>query len=353
LAEIRENLPVLAARVEALETLHGLAQARVDQEAVLAEMADVNFWDDAAAAQRKLDLYQQASSTVDVLGSLRQALDTLAAACARANPSVAAMARAYKYLLRELPRLEFTSWLSGPHDTCGAYLQISVRSKLAAGRHWAATLARMYLGWARQRSLSAEVLGEDLSPDGHGTTLVIAISGFGVLGLLRGETGSHRLVQTVKVSGRDNVQRLLARVLVRPELGDDVLPVPPPDLETKVSAINRGGLLLSRLTAQVLVRQAASDRRVSLAGALPPDDLAAEAVRLFCTDLYLAAEQPADQASPTDLVRTYVQNGKDKGVHDHQTGQRVVRVRQVLEGDLQPFLDEALRRRAHQGQASP
>src|SRR5690606_28084512 len=129
----------------------------------------VSFWDDAAAARRKLDTYQQASSTVDVLGSLRRALNTLTAGIApdQGAPNLGAVGRAYKYLLSELPRIEFTSWLSGPHDTSGAYVQIGVRGRLTGARQWAATLARMYLGWARQRGLTATVLGEDLSADGR------------------------------------------------------------------------------------------------------------------------------------------------------------------------------------------
>jgi len=36
---------------------------------------------------------------------------------------------------------------------------------------------------------------------------------------------------------------------------------------------------------------------------------------------------------------------KDKGVHDHRTGQRTIKVKQVLDGDIQVFLDEALKKR--------
>ncbi len=139
LPEVRQALPVLAARVEALEERHGVAEAQADRDSILAEMSDVSFWDDAALARRKLDTYQTASSTVDVLGSVRQALDRLTAQCALPNPSLDVVTRAYKFLLGELPRLEFTSWLSGPYDTCGAYVEISVRSKAQGARHWAAT----------------------------------------------------------------------------------------------------------------------------------------------------------------------------------------------------------------------
>jgi protein subunit release factor B len=341
--EMRAALPVLAARVEALEEVHGVAAAAEARRGILAELADVRFWDDAAAARRKLDAYQQASSTIEELSSLRRALDTLTAGLTSARPLQENTTRAYKYLVSELPRLEITSWLSGPYDAAGAYVLVSTRGKGTAARQWAASLARMYLGWARRRRLTASVIGEDHSPEGRSLTLALGISGFGVYGLLQGERGTHRLVQTVKVDGRETLQRLAASVMVLPELSDDVLPAAP-DLELRVRAIGRGGLLLSRLTAQASARLANSERRLTLAGALPADDLGAEVSRLMRALRATAAEQP--EAGSGELVRSYVRSTKDKGIHDHSTGLRLARVKQVLEGDIQPFLDERMRRRA-------
>src|SRR5579859_2486329 len=344
LEEMRSALPILAARVEALEEFHGVAAAVAERDAILASMAEVSFWDDAGAARRKLESFQEASSTVDVVSSLRQALDRLAAGSAAALPPVDTMARAYKFLLAELPRLEYTSWLSGPYDGAGAYLEITAHGKQAATRRWAAELARMYLGWAKQRHLTATVIGEDTSPEGRLMTLVLGISGYGVYGLLSGETGTHRLAQMVKVDGKESLQRLSATVTVLPELTDDVLP--PAELEVKGREINRGGLLLARLTAQVTVRQAGTDHHLGLAGNLPADDLAVEAKRILQTRLHLQAAQTTPSAAPGELVRSYHKNTKDKGIVDHRTGWRSQKVKQVLEGDIQAALDAYLRQRS-------
>jgi protein subunit release factor A/MoxR-like ATPase len=345
LAEMRAALPVLASRVEALEDAHGVATAIAERSSILAEMADVRFWDDAAAARRKLDSYQQASSTVDELSSLRRALDSLTAGLSAPHPPLESLTRAYKFLVSELPRLEFTSWLSGPHDAAGAYVLLSARGRQPGLRQWAAGLARMYLSWARQRRLSAVALGEDQSPEGRTLTLALGISGFGVFGLLQGETGAHRLVQSAKVDGRETVQRLTASVLVLPELSDEVLPAAA-DVEARVKSVSRSGLLLNRLTAQASARQTGTEHRLTLAGALPADDLAGEVSRVLRTIVYLSAEQAQAAPAAGELVRSYVRSTKDKGVHDHRTGLRLLKVKQVLDGGLQPFLDERLRQRA-------
>ncbi len=345
--EIREALPVLAARVEALEELHDLAAAQAERNTILAEIADVNFWSDQAAARRKLDAYQRASSTVDLLTSLRTALDALTKHVTSPTGHVNDALRPYKFLLNELPRVEFTSWLSGPHDTCGAYVQIEIKSKNTAARQWAGALSKMYLGWARRRGLMASVLGEDQTPESRALTITLAISGFGAYGLLQGESGIHRLAQNVKLDGQETSQRLSASVLALPELSDEDLPPTPGDLQVTVKASNRSGLLLPRLTTQVTVHYPDANRHLTLASNLPPDDLAAEAARILRTKVYLESGETESQSTPPGgLVRSYMKNTKEKGAHDHRTGLRTVKLKQVLDGDIQDFLDGALKQRS-------
>ncbi|MBL8056106.1 MAG: PCRF domain-containing protein, partial [Anaerolineales bacterium] len=342
LEAVRTALPILAARVEALEEAFGLGQALAEREAVLAAMGDVGFWKDAAAARRRLDAYQRASGVVEQLSDLRGALNALTAGLAAPSPRLEVVLRTYRFLQQELPRIEFASFLSGPHDALGAYVQIGLRSKAAGARHWVAALARMYLGWAKRRGLSASVLGEDSSPEGRSLTVTLALSGFGVYGLLQGETGGHRLVQVVKVNGQDSLQRFTADVRVLPELADDDLPPAPANLQTLIKDANRAGLLLGRLTAQATAQQ--GEHWLTLAGVLPAEDLAAEAARLLRIRQHVEAEPPDNRLPPlpAGLVRSYTRSTKDKGIHDHRTGRRSLKVKQVLEGEIQEFLDALL-----------
>jgi ATP-dependent Clp protease ATP-binding subunit ClpA len=347
LAEVLEALPILAARVEALEELHGLVDAQAERAAILADMADVGFWNDPELARRKLDAYQRASGTVEMLNSLRQALDTLTQGAQAESVSLDSLARPYRFLLGELPRIEFTSWLSGPYDSCGAYIGISIKSKMPAARQWAASLSKMYLGWARSRGLVASLLGEDLAPEGRGFNLYLVVSGFGAYGLLQTETGSHKLVQTVKASGQESLQRFAASVNVLPELDDDQLPSAPANLQISLKEVSRGGLVIPRLTSQISLRHPVTDKRLTFASHLPADDLRAEARRLFLTSTLFESDGADTRPAPPagGLVRTYARSTKDKGVHDHRTGLRTMKLKQVLDGDIQNFLDEALKQR--------
>jgi len=277
------------------------------------------------------------------LTELHRGLERLQQALTATNPRADAALRAFTFLNTELPRVEFASYLSGPHDVGGAYLRVTVKSKTTGAQRWAADLARMYLGWGKSRGLTVSVLGEDLAPTGRQVTLTLALSGFGVFGLLRGEAGVHKLVQQVKLNGRDSLQRYSADVAVLPEIGEDDLPSLE-GLSVATKAVSRAGLLIGRLTGQGSAHLAGGGG-LTLAGDLPADELAVEATRLLRIERWLA-DHPRDAAEPSapaGLVRTYTRNTREKGVHDHRTGRRSIKVGQVLAGEIQEFLDEALK----------
>ncbi|HRE27082.1 MAG TPA: PCRF domain-containing protein, partial [Anaerolineales bacterium] len=220
----------------------------------------------------------------------------------------------------------------------------TVKSKASGAQRWAADLARMYLGWGKARGLTVSVLGEDLAPTGRQASLTLALSGFGVYGLLRGEAGVHKLVHQVKLNGRDSLQRFSADVAVLPELGDDDLPALD-GLQIATKSIARAGLVIGRLTGQGSAHLAGGGG-LTLAGDLPAEELAAEAARLLRIERWLV-DHPLDTAEPTapgGLVRTYARNTREKGVIDHRTGRRSLKVTQVLAGEIQEFLDSGLRR---------
>jgi ATP-dependent Clp protease ATP-binding subunit ClpA/protein subunit release factor A len=339
--DLRASLPVLAARVEALEEAFGLTDLLAERETTQLEMATMDFWRDAAEARRKLDAYQRASAVIDQLHELRDALTRVERQLEAGRLDRAAQAHAY--LAAELPRVEFASFMSGPYDTLGAYLDIGLKSKHTGARAWVRELANMYLGWAKSRRLPASLLGEDANPDGRRARVVVAVAGFGAYGVLQNETGGHRLIQAGKTAGRESLQRFTAEVQVLPEIPEEDLPVLD-GLTTATREVQRAGLLIRRLTATASV--AGEDgSALALAGDLPPDELLAETVRLFRTQAFarLHALEPRLPA-PGGLVRTYARNTRDKGVHDHRTGHRSLKITSVLAGDLQPFLEAALRR---------
>jgi peptide chain release factor 2 len=280
------------------------------------------------------------------------------------------LVRQYNFLTRELPRVELTALLTGPHDMLGAYVHIRARGRPEAVRRWVRELAHMYLGWARQRGFAATALGEELETARRGAArpvtvgVTLAISGYGVYGLLKGEAGLHRAVLAGANGGKDEPpQKLTAQVKVWPELADDRLPAGGPasaetQIETAAQPADQSGVFFKRLTARATATHRPSGRQLSLLGELPAEDLAHECARLLWIQLNVGQGAPAANGAETEagsagdgLVRTY-QRHKERGVRDHRTGLRVGNVKKVLDGGLDVFIEAAMQAR-HAAPAAP
>lgn len=177
---------------------------------LLRELARPSFWDDADHARTVNSAIYQLSRVVERLTDLRRRVDALAEV-------PALLTRHHRTAdLRELDRLEqrlehvtnefglvrlelVAASAADPHDlaTLGAVgCCISISPASAAGARaasdWPETLARMYLGWARNRGYDADA-EYVADSDRH----EVRIQGPGVAEILRGEAGVHKRQTTV------------------------------------------------------------------------------------------------------------------------------------------------------------
>ncbi len=347
--DIRAGLPDLRSRVEALESAHDIANARARLADLTQAMSSPTFWDDPEAIQPRLTTVSRLSSQVELVDGLRRNLDELEEYVTRldtAGPEVISEAALrYRYLVRELPRVELTLLFEGAWDVQGAYLRIEVRGRRGAAEHWVRELGNMYLGWAAHREFPATIISEDLSKSGGLRAVWIAIDGYGAYGLLRGETGMHRLVQPEN-GHKDKRQTLQAAVAVWPDLSPDDLPVLDRTLTTiRSQVVNQPGVLSERLSARVDVSLNGEGQPISLTSELPEEDLIEEAITLLRIRCALKERGPdaGHDGGLTDLVRTYVRY-RQHYVHDIRTGLKTGKVTATLNGALDPFLDARLRR---------
>ncbi len=348
---MQAGMPLLAERVAALEAAHEVADARSRLGDLMQSMSTPSFWDDPASIQPKLETLSRLSGQVEMVDGLRRNLNELADILAELEQGHSAdqigeAALRYRYLVRELPRAELTLHFKGPWDTFGVYLHVEARGRRPVAAQWAADLARMYLGWAARREFLADVLSEDLSNSGGTRGAWIGIEGYGAYGLLRGETGIHRLVQAAE-GGDGQRQVVQAIVSVWPDLSDADLPVVDRSrLRIKAQPANRSGVFSKRLTAHVEATLPGGEP-LALTGTLPVDDLEREAVQLLRTQVALgdhSLDHPADSVWG-QVVRSYVRY-KKRYVHDPRTGLKMGKLKATLAGELDPFLEAYLREQA-------
>jgi DNA polymerase III delta prime subunit len=347
--DLRAGLPVLQQRIRSLEEAHDLGAARAQLNDLLQAMSTPTFWDDPQTIQPKLNAVGRLSSQVELVDGLRRNLEELAEFVRQmdAQPGGEALSEAalrYRYLVRELPRAELTLLFDEPWDTHGAYIRIDAQGRRTAAHHWVSEVVTMYLRWAAKREFPASIVSEQLTKNGALQSVWIGIDGYGVYGLLKGEMGSHRLVDVGKDGERLTVQ---AFVTVWPDLPQTELP----GLDRSAAAIqsrviSRPGVLIQRLASEVEVRIKGSRQGLTLTNDLPIDNAIEEAVTLLRIEAALGEHPVTKPDDPIwgDVVRSYVRY-KRHAVHDPVTDLKTGKLSATLQGAIDPFLEARLRHR--------
>ena len=130
----------------------------------------------------------------------------------------------YKDLEKKIENQELKIFLSGKYDKNNTILQIFAGAGGVDAQDWATMLLRMFQRYCLNKGFSANILqqsfGEGGGPEGRiGTkSATIEIKGHYAYGLLKNETGVHRLVRQSPFSSKKLRHTSFALVEVLPEI---------------------------------------------------------------------------------------------------------------------------------------
>lgn len=123
-------------------------------------------------------------------------------------------------LSEQFSKVELQAMLSAPEDASSAYVAIQSGEGGTDAQDFAEMLLRMYQRWAETRGFSTEMLESSPAEEAGIHSATLAIRGPYVFGLLKGETGNHRLIRMSPFDAAHRRQTSFAAVDVTPELDD-------------------------------------------------------------------------------------------------------------------------------------
>ena len=220
-----KDLEKVAQRVEAAHGYLHIDERAAELAKLDEEIAQPGFWDDASHAQ---SVSKQASVLRDTIAEYDEAaalLDDARAAFDLASEDVlfAEEASAALDKLDELlDALEISSWFSERFDGGDAILTVNPGSGGLEAQDWTDMLYRMYVRYAEKKDWKVTVL--DVVP-GEGIGLdkaTIQIEGRNAFGMLKSESGVHRLVRISPTDDKKRRHTTFAGVEVLPVLPDDI-----------------------------------------------------------------------------------------------------------------------------------
>lgn len=258
----------------------------------------------------------------------------------------------------KLRKLEIENLFTGKYDKGSAIVSVSAGAGGQDAEDWAGMLYEMYAKFSEQRGWKTKVIHESFGDFQSKTgrhlikDITLEIKGDYAYGYLKKEAGVHRLVRISPFSPEKKRHTSFALVEILPELSEikeDEFKIPEEDLKieffrssgpggqnvNKVETAVRIVHIPTGLSASSQVERSQSQNRERVMNLLK-----AKLIKLMEESRTKELGQLRTKVKPEwgNQIRSYVLHPY-KMVKDHRTGVETSRAEEVLEGELDLFVD--------------
>ena len=327
---------------------------------------DSSLWNDAQEAQKLMRERQGLEDGVKSVRELTQALEDniglIELGEDEGDQSVVDEAEAaIRSMAGEVKARQIETMLSGEADANDTYLEVHARAGGTESQDWASMLLRMYTRWAERRRFKVEVLEVHDGEEAGIKSATVLIKGHNAYGWLKTESGVHRLVRISPYDSNARRHTSFASVWVYPVI-DDSIDIDVSESDVRIDTYRSsgsGGQHVNTTDSAVRITHLATGIAVACQAERSQHKNRAKAWEMLRSRLYeeelkkREAAANATEASKSDIgwghqIRSYVLQPYQL-VKDLRTGVENTSPSDVLDGDLDEFMEASLSQRIEGG----
>ena len=253
-------------------------------------------------------------------------------------------------------------YLSGKYDKCSAILFCEAGAGGRDAEDWAALLLKMYQAWTEINGFSFKILYRKFGEGGGPEARIglkeacLQIKGKLAYGLLRRETGIHRLVRVSPFSAKKLRHTSFVKIEVLPKIDieQEEIKILPEEIRTETfRATGPGGQNVNKRESAIRIThlptglQVASqiERSQGLNRKIALQILSAKLLQLKEKEKEKEMEKIKGQKISADFgsqIRSYVFHPYQL-IKDHRTGIKTSNVEKVLNGNLDEFIEAEIK----------
>jgi peptide chain release factor 2 len=327
------------------------------------KMGEPGFWDNPEKAQEVIGQLKPLNGIIkpyEELAAGGEDLRVLAELAEEDSSLEEELGPALTAFEKRFDDFELRAMLDGSQDASNAYLRIQAGTGGTEACDWAQMLLRMYTRWAENHGFTAEIIDELRNEEAGIKNATLHIVGDYAYGNLQSEAGVHRLVRISPFDANARRQTSFAAVDVMPEIEGTI------EIEIRPDELRRDTFRSGGPGGQHQNKTESGVRYTHL-----PTGIAAEsrsersqhknddmAMKMLKAKLYRIEEQKRraeveklydekGEVSWGSQIRNYVMQPYTL-VKDVRTDVQTAQVQNVLDGELDDFIQAFLRYKAEQ-----